>query len=194
MFIRGDKVLESRNCTSADIRRAFGQSHVIPRKSTDSHYESELLLKTLMLLDTNDRKRACRTEHHVFRLQNGEWSFWDADEKGNVRRKIQDLKYYDEDAGFNYETLFPSFRATDQKWEERYGKNVYLGFKFYLGGNEPTLTVTHRIQFENGRDTVEVTTYSKVGEFEQAGWSEWLIEKLKAGYQRLQAYGTEAKD
>ena len=187
MFIMGDGVLEPRNCTSADIVFAAGKSHITRRESTDPDYEFELLLKSIILLDTNTHHRAVKTEHRVFRLQNGDWSYWDADEKGVVRRKIRDLQYMDN-------SLYPKFTATDKPWVETDGNNRYLGLEFHLDGDEPALTITHRVRWGNGRETVEVTMYSKVGDFKHEGWSKWLMENMKAGYQRWQAYGSEAKD
>ena len=186
MFIMGDEVLEPRNCTSDDIVNGYGESHIFRRQPKDEHYEDELLLKTIMLLDTNTRHRAYLTEYHALRVQNGEWSYWDADDKGRVRRKITDLEYDDSS------TVHPKFVPADQPWMERYGRNRYLGLEFSFHGNEPHLTITHKIQWENGRETVEVTTYSKVAEYEQEGWSKWLMDKMKAGYQKFRAYGNEA--
>ena len=183
MFIQGDKMLAPRSCTSADIGYAFGESHITRRKPTDPNYESELLLKSKILFDTNTGHRAHQTEHYVFRLQNGEWSYWNTDKEGIVRKKIRDLKYDTKSS-----TLCPRFTATDQSWVESYGRNIYLGLEFYLGDVQPRLTITHKIQWENGRETVEVTIYDKKGEVEQEGWSEWVREKMNAGYQFLTAY------
>ena len=66
MFIMGDKVLEPRSCTSADIVFASGESHITRRESTDPDYESELLLKSIILLDTNTHHRARLTEQPCF--------------------------------------------------------------------------------------------------------------------------------
>ena len=103
-----------------------------------------------------------------------------------MRRKICDLQY-------NENSTHPKFTATGKTWEETYGSNRYLGLEFHLGGDELRLSMIHRIRWENGRETVEVTMYSKKGNFEQEGWSKWLVEKMKAGYQRWQAY-SEAED
>ena len=183
MFIRGDKMLAPRSCTSADIGYAFGESHITRRKYTDPNYESELLLKTIILLDTNTGHRAYQTEHYVIRLQNGDWSYWEADKEGVVRKKIRDLKYNEKSS-----TVFAKLTATEQSWVESCGRNRYLGLEFYFGGDKPRLTIIHKIQWENGRETVEVTIYRKAGEVEQEGWSEWVREKMKAGYQFLTAY------
>ena len=101
-----------------------------------------------------------------------------------MRRKIRNLEYNDPS---------PKFTAINQPWNETYGSNRYLGLEFSFSSGKLRLTITHRIEWENGRKTVEVTAYRKVGEFEQQGWSEWLKEEMKAGYQRRQAYGKEAE-
>lgn len=187
MFIMGDEVLESRHCTSADIVHARGESHFIPRTPTDRNYESELLLKTIILLDINTGHRAVRTEHHVFRLQNGEWSYWIADEKGIVRRKIRDLQY-------EYDSVTDTPKLTrGQRWEETYGQNVYLGLEFLLGRDELKLRIAHRIKWKNGQNTAEATAYTKKRELEQEGWSEWLMDTMKAGYRRWKASGSKAE-
>ena len=191
MFIKGDKVLEPRRCTSADIADANGESHFIRRTPTDPSYESELLLKTIILLDTKTGDRAYWTEHHVFRLQNGEWSYWTADEEGIVKRKIRDLQYK-----YDYLTDTPQLRGTDQPWDETYGQNVYLGLDFNLKDSEPSLRslrITHRIKWKDGQNTAETTLYIKVREFEQEGWSKCLMNKMKTGYQRWKARHSRAK-
>ena len=189
MFIKGDKVLKPRRCTSADIVRARGESHFIRRTPMDPFYESELLLKTIILLDTNTGDRAYWTEHHVFRLQNGEWSYWNADEKGIVGRKIRDLQY-------KYYSLTdtPKLTGTDQPWDETYGQNVYLCLDFDPRGTEPSLRVTHRIKWKDGGNTAETTLYTKKREFEREGWSKSLMDRMKAGYQRWKAGYSQAKD
>ena len=185
IFIRGDEVLEPRSCTSADLGFAFGESHIIRRRPTDPNYESELLLKSILLLNIkNTHHRAVQTQHHVLRLQTGEWSYWLADADGIVIRKIRDLEYNDPS---------PKFTGRNQPWNETYGSNRYLSLEFSFSSGQLSLTITHRIKWENGRETVEVTSYDKVGEVEQEGWSKWLKDEMKAGYQRRQAYGSEAE-
>ena len=184
LFIRGDEVLEPRNCTSADIKSASGETRIIPRRPKDEKYDKELLLKTIILLDTETNHRAFTTEHHVLRVQDGKWSYWEADAKGVVRRKIRDLVY-------NNNAVSPKFAATP--WQETYGTNKYLSLDFSLG-DKLGLTIVHRIEYENGRNTVEGTHYRMVCEFEKEGWLEWLTDEMKAVYRKWKASGGDSED
>ena len=68
---------------------SVGDSEIIPRTTMDAAYEEELLQTSTFSVVAEETEK---TEKRVFRLKNGDWSFWAADRNGTVTKKLADLK------------------------------------------------------------------------------------------------------
>ena len=175
-----DMVINEQRYTSADIKLCEGHSIILSRKSTDPEYQSELLQESLFYHLTKTGHLAEMAEQRVFRLRNGEWSYWSTNGDGEATKKITDLV-------FNDDTSTPRLRAKQQPFVDRNGVIKHLGLTFYMS-DTPWWEMHRRIRWPDGQETVEGTTYFKIAEHRQKGWLEWLAEAVKAGFEGMREY------
>ena len=175
-----DMFIEGQSYTSADIKSCYGKSIITSRNSTDPEYQSELLQESFFCYLTRTLDVAKQAEQRVFRLQNGEWSYWSTNGHGKATKKITDLVLIDD-------TSAPRFQAKQQSFSDRNGVNKHLGLTFYMS-DTPFWMMHHRIQWPDGRETVQGTTYSKIAEHRKQGWLEWLAEGVKVRFEGMREY------
>ena len=182
-FRRGmhhDITVDGESFTSAEIKACPGESTFISRGSTDPEYQSEILQESHFIYITTTLDVAEMYEQRVFRLQNGEWSYWSTNGHGKATKKITDLVLINV-------TSTPVLRAKEERFVDRNGVNKHLGLTFHMS-DKPWFEMHHRILWPDGRETVEGTTYSKLAEHRQKGWLEWLAEGVKVRFEGMRDY------
>ena len=171
---------ESCTSSSADVTSCYGKCTITSQASTDPEYQSELLQESEFQYVTRSLDVAEEAEQRVFRLQNGEWSYWSTNRHGTATKKITDLVLINDTGALR-------FRAKQQGFLDRSGVNKHLGFTFYVGDN-PFWMMHHHVQWPDGHETMQGTTYSKKAEHRQQGWVEWLAEGVKIRFGGIWEY------
>ena len=169
-FIRSrhhDMVIRDRRYTVADLKcPSTGTTEIISRPPTDPAYQSELLLSSTFSHFLKMLGEVPVKEERVFRLQNGEWSLWNADENKIVTEKVADLTLRHEVSSISTE-----LRAVQLPWVDGKGLNKWLGvcFNKSVEYNLDFWQLTHRIENGEGMEMTQGTSYLKISEHQHEG-------------------------
>ena len=166
-----DMIVKGQKCTSADITSCRGKSRITSRPSTDPEYESELLQESRCTYDTRTLGKFKQDQERVFRIQNGEWSYWSTNGNGKATEKIADLVLVSD-----FSALV--FRAKQPGLVDRNGVNKHLGFTFYERDTRHW-AMHHKIQWPGGHETVQANNYYKLASESNGrldGWDGWRKE------------------
>lgn len=183
-----DVLINGQKYTQADLNcPSWGDSEIRIRDPTDPMYQFELLQASIFYLVTKTGDVAMQTEARVFRLQDREWSLWDADDSGIVTKKITDLTLEPE--------IIPSsarLKAVQQPWVDGKGVNKYLGLDFLKSEKQDWSmlgwSMHHRIEQREEETTVQSTSYHKIPVARQEGWVRWFAEGVKVGFVGMTGY------
>lgn len=183
-----DMIIKGKKLTQADMHedykyRAHGVTIITRRTPTDPEYEPELLQTNQFCFVTAKMDLFVHAEARVFRLQDGEWSFWNTDSSLNVTEKIADLV----SAGGYHQPYELKLRAAQQPWVDGKGVNKHLGFDFCMS-EEPYWMMHHRLGQKDEVPTVQLTRYTKIPEEREKGWLEWATEGIKVGFVGMKDY------